>query len=608
MSVPGSPAQARPVLFLFTGLIILTASVWVFLLILRSVYGRYDLADLLPSRENVAAAFAQDRAAILESGYSDHLMPEGSTWLHDNVSTWKRFLQSSGTAFDVVDDRTVETAQLRNYALLILPGSRSLSQSEIQAIKQYIDGGGRVIATGGTATFTETGAWRGWDFLSQVFGLQFTREITPDQTTKAHTLRGGLPITAGIPTGYALRIATWDHPIACRVVEPRTTQASTWYNFKSDSGLTRESIASTAGIAYGTYGRGRFVWMGFELNSVLGSQDDYVYFDILCHRCVDWLMGTPTAQVRDWPAGYSAAAMISLPLSGGIMAADTLLSAFHQAAVPVSLFHDSRLQDAALPGYVKDFADELGVFAGSEGSSVALNPGSGRDAYPREGVLLMPGHPLAISLPRLLSSGYLYVADDSSSDRAVPTTFEEGKHALVVFTKTARGDDEVIRQFGLTDTSLQLYTYREDVDRVLFQGGLYMLEVHPELQGRGEYSPVMRRLGAYLKERNFWTASGSTIARWWLARSGLEVNVHRMSKRRIALVVSNASSATVRGAVIQLNINEPASDIDITSDILGTVIPPYRYNPKTQVVEITIPSLGGKSSLSLYVDFDNPTV
>jgi len=57
--------------------------------------------------------------------------------------------------------------------------------------------------------------------------------------------------------------------MACEVVEPRTTQASTWYNFKRDSGLVRDAIEKSAGIAYGTYGKGRFVWMGFELNSVL---------------------------------------------------------------------------------------------------------------------------------------------------------------------------------------------------------------------------------------------------------------------------------------------------------------------------------------------------
>ena len=135
--------------------------------------------------------------------------------------------------------------------------------------------------------------------------------------------------------------------------------------------------------------------------------------------------------------------------------------------------------------------------------------------------------------------------------RAVPATIIKGERSLVAFPKTARSDDEVIRQFGLRDTALQLFTYREDVDRVLFQGGLYMLQVHPDLQGRPEYAPVLTQLARYMRARNIWTATGVEIARWWLAKSALEVNVHPRSKRRLSVVVSNPSGVSIEQAVIQ---------------------------------------------------------
>ena len=68
-----------------------------------------------------------------------------------------------------------------------------------------------------------------------------------------------MPITAGIPTGYTLNIATWDRPIYAEIVEPRTTQASFWFDFRREAGLVREQIKKSAGIAFGTYGNGRFV-------------------------------------------------------------------------------------------------------------------------------------------------------------------------------------------------------------------------------------------------------------------------------------------------------------------------------------------------------------
>ena len=151
---------------------------------------------------------------------------------------------------------TIELGQFYKYDLLVLPGSRSLSDKEIIEIKKYIDKGGSVFATSGTASYSDDGKWRGWDFFTEVFGLNFKKEIKNDKFTKLHTLRGNFPITANIPTGYPLRVATWDRPISAEVMEPRTTQVSFWYNFKLDSGLVRENIRKSAGIVSGTYGKG----------------------------------------------------------------------------------------------------------------------------------------------------------------------------------------------------------------------------------------------------------------------------------------------------------------------------------------------------------------
>jgi hypothetical protein len=605
MSVARPAPRSHPLPFMFLGLLILGASVWVFILILHGVYGRFDLADLVPTRENLAHVFAHQKVAILESEYSDKILPQGSTWLHDNISAWKRFLSSAGVEYDVVGDHAIESGPIDKYSILILPGSRAMSDREADAIKQYVDQGGSIFATGGTDTFSEMGEWKGWQFLSQVFGLQFTREITQNQPMRLHTLRGGLPLTGGIPAGYSLKVATWDNPIACKVLEPRTTQVSTWSNFRSDSGLTRESIESTAGIVYGTYGTGRFVWMGFELNSVLGNQDDYVYFDLLCRRSVDWLKGTPTAQVRDWPANYQAAAMVVLPVDQQTFEGTALLTSARQHSVPLSSFVTPQ-QGArnALAGELAAFGD-LGLLANGR---PGIMPSPRQGAPPMVGVLTTAGMGTDTAMGRHLGSSYRYIVCDSVSDRAVPKSVIRNGHQLVLISKTARGDEEVIGEYGLTDTSLQLYTYREDVDRVLFQGGLYLLDIHDSLQGRPEYVPVLNSLWGYLREKGFWIATGSDIARWWTERSSLAVNVQVLGKRRIALLISNLSQTVVHDAVVQLNLNRAAANIALTSDILGTVIPPFRYDPRTQVVDITISRLKGGAFLSLFVDFDQPSV
>jgi hypothetical protein len=347
--------------------------------------------------------------------------------------------------------------------------------------------------------------------------------------------------------------------------------------------------------------------MGFELNSVLGNQNDYVYFDILCRQCIDWLTGTPTVLVRDWPAGFRAGAMIVMPVSG--TPSSGLLASFRDGGVPLTSFVEPRGggESAGALGMLRAAGDIGTLLTGQvePGSAAVMSALAGA---PVAGLLPASGRCDGSAIRAYLNAGYRYVVSDSLSDRAVPAMVIKAGRPIVLFTKTARGDDEVVRQFGLQDTALQLYTYREDVDRVLFQGGLYLLQVHPDLQGRPEYAPVLRELARYLKEKNVWIATGTDVSRWWLSRSALQVSIETRSRRRIALVVSNSSAAGIDGVVIQLNINKAVANVALTSDLLGTVIPPFRYNPRTQIMEITIASLKSGGSLSLFVDFDQPSV
>ncbi|MDZ7763091.1 MAG: hypothetical protein U5K00_01505 [Melioribacteraceae bacterium] len=45
---------------------------------------------------------------------------------------------------------------------------------------------------------------------------------------------------------------------------------------------------------------------------------------------------------------------------------------------------------------------------------------------------------------------------------------------MLIITKTARDDYQIIQEYGLTDRSFQQYTYEEDINRLLFEGGLYV--------------------------------------------------------------------------------------------------------------------------------------
>ena len=616
-------------LILLSGLVFLVGAVLTYFFILQGVYGSFDAKELIPDTNVIKGILNSNEptVGVLYSQYTENMLPEGNTSLNDNITTWERFLDNSKSKYDIITDKTIELGQIAKYNLLVLPSSRSLSDKEISEIKKYIDGGGSIFATSGTASYSDDGKWRGWNFFTEVFGLNFKKEINNDKFTKLHTLRGNLPITANIPTGYPLRVATWDRPIAAEVMEPRTTQVSFWYNYKVDSGLVRENIRKSAGIASGTYGKGRFVWMGFEINSIVGAQDDYVYFDKLFNNSIKWLTYKPIAFAKDWPAGYDAAAMIAPVVNKDQYNIQNLLSVLKAKKVKATFFVNpdiaksnkelirslSRYGEIASLvdiGYLSSINDTINSLNDYDTQVQKLNNAKAvlKGITGEKVVGTIPYHGLfdQNTLRALINDGYNYVLTDSLTDRSVPKNIIIGGKRITTMTKTARDDYEIIRDFGLTQPEFQYYTYQEDVDRILFEGGMYVFKMHTEYQCDTSNIKVVGKVINELKKKNFWIATGDDIQKWYAEKSNVQIRTDQRGPKRIALTISNPGTFTVNNLVIQLEINAPASNIVLSTEIIGTKKATFDYDKDSKVVYVYINDMKPNESRTYYLDYNRP--
>ena len=206
----------------------------------------------------------------------------------------------------------------------------------------------------------------------------------------------------------------------------------------------------------------------------------------------------------------------------------------------------------------------------------------------------------------LINSGYKYVIADSLSDRSVPKTIIRGDSLVVGFEKTARDDYEIIRDFNLKNQDFQFYTYQEDIDRILFEGGLYLFKLHTEYQCQKDNVEVVKRIIQDLKEKNFWITTASEIEKWWARRSHVEVKVSQMGNTRTALIVSNPGKHMVTGLVIQVDMSKPVSNIKMSSEIIGTKLAKYDYNKLKKVIYVYINKLEPDESRTYYLDYDIP--
>ncbi len=614
---------------LFSGLVLVVAALLIFLLVLKAIYGNFDLKDILPTPENLSYIFVEKEGSVgvLYSNYTEAILPEGSTWVNDNVSTWETFLSGNKIYYDIITDQTIEFGEHNKYDLIILPGSKALSDREIIELKGYVERGGSIFATGGTASWSNEGKWRGWKFFTEVFGLSFTKNIEPTEVYKVHTLRGNIPITANIPTGYTLKIATWDRPIYAEILEPRANQVSFWYDFRREGKLVREEINKSAGIAYGNYGEGRFVWYGFEINSVIGdSQQDYVYFEKLFKNCINWLIYRPIAFIRDWPHPYEAAAIFTPTLDENLSNTQNLMELLKSTQFPSTFFLNANVANTS-PGTIRSLS-RYGDFG------LIVDVGYLESAKDTVNKLLLPedqlkiigesktaieeitGEPIAGIMPaygfydestlQAMSALEIdYILTDSLSDRSVPAVEIRNDKALMHITKTARDDYEIIGNYGLKNPNYQAYTYKEDIDRIKFEGGLYVFKVHTSSQLQAPYIRAINDVLRYVREESLWLTSINDLKKWWLKKGRVELEYRTSSKVRMEVEVTNLAEEPIDNFVVEIDLNKKVQNVDVSSDLVNTIIPLYEFRPEINTMYLFIENLDSGESRSFLLDYEN---
>jgi hypothetical protein len=107
--------------------------------------------------------------------------------------------------FDFVHEGNLDAATLRKYRALLLPNAAYLSDGHCEAIRQYVAGGGSVLATFETSRYTEWGDPRPDFQLADLFGAHAAGEVigprgnSYSRIEKRHPILEGFEGTALLP-------------------------------------------------------------------------------------------------------------------------------------------------------------------------------------------------------------------------------------------------------------------------------------------------------------------------------------------------------------------------------------------------------------------------
>ncbi len=97
-----------------------------------------------------------------------------SARVEDSINGWYQALIEARIPFEMVHDRLLDPAHLRQFRTLILPNIACLSDSQCEQLRDFVRNGGGLVATYETSLYNEWGQKRADFGLKELFGASFT--------------------------------------------------------------------------------------------------------------------------------------------------------------------------------------------------------------------------------------------------------------------------------------------------------------------------------------------------------------------------------------------------------------------------------------------------
>jgi hypothetical protein len=446
------------------------------------------------------------------------------------------------------------------------------------------------------------------------------------------TLRGNTPLTANIPSGYRVKIQVYNPGVKVRVTEPERSQAAGfWYDFATDDLVSVDAVENTTGIVYGTYGKGRFVYMGFQRNAMgVGPEDreDWRQLADYFANAMNYLRQKPVIWVHDWPYPYAAAGMMTGVAETNIQGLGPVVEMLRREQFPGTFFvnpENAKGQGQLLTS-MYDLGD-VGVYDSlrtrSDGTTAAQAPRLARKRSVLEG--LVGGRQVrgyrSSERGRLSNetmgglvdaSGYTYFMPDSIGRRTMPKIMGEPFESLTRIGVTARGDRDILGGNATISMDLASSLIQDGIRRVEYEGGLFNLVYSSSLLGQNV--GVLRGVARSLASGQFWVSSGDDVAHWLRLHKGLNADVEQRGPSRLFVRVSNDNGNVAENAAISISLGKPVTSVNIRPELInifkvfgeGEDIPTYELKENGTVLVMPIRELKPQQYRIFHIDLLGP--
>jgi peptidoglycan/xylan/chitin deacetylase (PgdA/CDA1 family) len=294
-----------------------------------------------------------------------------------------------------------------------------------------------------------------------------------------------------------------------------------------------------AAVVASRVGGGRLVWFGVPQSRAL--PEDAGSLGIASVLSLQWSAGNTLVGLSAWPRGRRHAFVFAVDVFGDAAQIRGAARYFARLRLPATFFWYSEALDGSqalrpLVGPSAEIAsrgDRPVPLAGHPRteqerrlarSRHALEGAAGRT--PVRGV-----HPPnedidELTLHASAGAGYDYILGDPSYDRAYPRWAQIARRGVAVLSRAGAGDDyEHVVRTGIRDPKQVADRFLQDLRRVQDLGGLYVLNLRPDVLASEPLRPALDRILKEARASRSWLTTAAEVSTWVRRRQGVRVLV-----------------------------------------------------------------------------------
>ncbi len=132
----------------------------------------------------------------------------------------------------------------------------------------------------------------------------------------------------------------------------------------------------------------------------------------------------------------------------------------------------------------------------------------------------------ALTLYATAREGFAYVLGDPDYDRAYPRLARILRRRVAILSRAGAGDDfEHVGQARAGSPRRAAEPFLQDLRRIQDLGGLYVLNLRPDLLGSGALRPALDRVLAAAQGSETWVTTAAEVAGWVRRRDDVSVRL-----------------------------------------------------------------------------------